>query len=87
MQLRGLSGMVAATALVGCVVTAPDARLASPAGTPLAVLNNGQPFLMSDGALARKAADAECGPRGVKVSIYDRYDRSSGEWVYPGGCA
>ena len=68
----------------GCVPTAP----AAPAmGGPVRVTNDGQPFQMWEGALARKAADAQCGPKGVRVSIYDRFDRATGEWVYPEGCA
>jgi hypothetical protein len=67
-----------------CVATAPAV---SPAGEPVRVSKDGQPFQMWEGATARKAADAECGPRGVRSTIYDRYDRSTGEWVYPGGCA
>jgi hypothetical protein len=39
------------------------------------------------GADARRQADASCGMRGVRVSIYDRFDRATGEWVYPEGCA
>ena len=53
---------------------------------PVRVTNNGQPFQMWDGALARKAADAACGGK-VNVSIYDRFDRATGAWVYPEGCA
>ena len=53
---------------------------------PVRVTNNGQPFQMWEGGLARKAADAACGGR-VNVSIYDRFDRATGEWVYPEGCA
>jgi hypothetical protein len=67
-----------------CVATAPAV---SPAGEALRVTNGGQPWQMWDGAAARKAADAQCGPRGVRSTIYDRYERSTGEWVYPGGCA
>ncbi|MFN4158539.1 MAG: hypothetical protein ACK4GO_09075 [Gemmobacter sp.] len=37
------------------------------------------------GADARRAADAACGARGVRVSIYDRYQ--AGDWVFPEGCA
>ena len=67
-----------------CVATAPATV---PAATgALRVTNGGQPFQMWDGAAARKAADARCGARGVKTSIYDRFDRATGEWVYPGGC-
>ena len=53
---------------------------------PVRVTNNGQPFQMWEGALARKAADAACGGK-VNVSIYDRFDRATGAWVYPEGCA
>ncbi|MDZ4085306.1 MAG: hypothetical protein U1E69_00730 [Tabrizicola sp.] len=66
-----------------CVATAPSV----PAGRePVRVTNNGQPFQMWEGALARKAADAVCGGK-VNVSIYDRFDRATGAWVYPEGCA
>ncbi len=70
-------------AQAGCVATAP----AVPAlREPVRVTNGGQPFQMWEGALARKAADAQCGGR-VNTSIYDRFDRATGEWVYPEGCA
>ena len=67
-----------------CVATAPAV---SPSGQPVRVTNGGQPWQMWEGAAARKAADADCGPRGVRSTIYDRYDRATGAWVYPGGCA
>jgi hypothetical protein len=67
----------------GCMSSTPVQR----ATEPVRVTNAGQPFQMWDGAAARQVADAQCGPRGVRSSIYDRYDRSTGEWVYPGGCA
>jgi hypothetical protein len=67
-----------------CVATAPAVP---PSGEPVRVLKDGQPWQMWDGAAARKAADARCGPRGVRSTIYDSYDRGTGEWVYPGGCA
>ena len=76
-----LSPLVLACA---CVQTAPRV---SAVAEPVRVTNAGQPFQMWDGAAARKAADAQCGGKGVKVSIYDRFDRASGAWVYPGGCA
>jgi hypothetical protein len=72
-------------ACAACVPSTSQAPQAS--GAALRVSNNGQPYQMWDGAVARKAADATCGPRGVRSSIYDRYDRATGEWVYPGGCA
>jgi hypothetical protein len=75
-----LSVTLAQAACVGTAATAPASR------EPLRVSNNGQPFQMWDGALARKAADAACGGK-VRVSIYDRFDRATGEWVYPEGCA
>jgi hypothetical protein len=67
-----------------CVATAPTAPASR---EPVRVSNRGQPFQMWEGAAARKVADAECGPKGINVSIYDRFDRATGEWVYPGGCA
>jgi hypothetical protein len=70
-------------AQAACVATAPSVP---PAREPVRVTNGGQPFAMWDGALARKAADAACGGK-VNVSIYDRYDRATGAWVYPEGCA
>ena len=71
-----------------CVATAPTAPSGAPAaGEPVRVTNGGQPYQMWDGAAARRAADAKCGPRGVRSSIYDRYDRATGAWVYSGGCA
>ncbi len=76
-----LSLMLVAT---GCVQSDDGSSLS---GAPVQVLNGGQPFQMWDGAVARKQADAQCGPRGVRSSIYDRYDRATGAWVYPGGCA
>jgi hypothetical protein len=71
-------------ACAACVQTAPVTG--RQANDPVRVLNDGQPFAMWEGALARKAADAACGGK-VRVSIYDRFDRATGEWVYPGGCA
>jgi hypothetical protein len=71
-------------AQAACVATAPAG---SPSQEPVRVTNGGQPWQMWEGAAARKAADAKCGSRGVRSTIYDRYDRSTGEWVYPGGCA
>jgi hypothetical protein len=70
-------------AQAACVASAPSVPASQ---GPLRVSNNGQPFQMWEGALARKAAEAVCGGR-VNVSIYDRFDRATGEWVYPGGCA
>ncbi|NHB78014.1 hypothetical protein [Rhodobacter calidifons] len=76
-----LSVTLAQAACVGTVATVPASR------EPVRVTNGGQPFQMWEGAAARKAADAQCGPRGVRVTIYDRYDPAAGAWVYPGGCA
>ena len=75
-----LSVTLAQAACVGTAATVPASR------DPVRVSNNGQPFAMWNGALARKAADTACGGK-VNVSIYDRFDRATGEWVYPEGCA
>ena len=72
-----------AMTLAACGTTAPSGPVPR---EPVRVSNNGQPFQMWEGGLARKAADAVCGGR-VNVSIYDRFDRATGEWVYPEGCA
>lgn len=71
-------------AQAACVTAAP---VAPAAASMVRVTNGGQPFQMWDGAAARKAADARCGGKGVRVSIYDRFDRVTGDWVFPGGCA
>lgn len=70
-------------AQAGCVATGPSVPAVR---EPVRVTNDGQPFQMWEGALARKAADAACGGK-VRVSIYDRFDRATGQWVYPEGCA
>ena len=72
----------------GCAPSAPAVAVPSVPAVrePVRVTNNGQPFQMWEGALARKAADAACGGK-VRVSIYDRFDRATGAWVYPEGCA
>ncbi len=70
-------------AQAACVAAAPSVPASR---EPVRVSNGGQPFAMWDGALARKAANAACGGA-VRVSIYDRFDRATGEWVYPEGCA
>jgi hypothetical protein len=69
-------------AQAACVATPPAAPAAR---EPLRVTNAGQPFRAWEGAAARRAADAACGPRGVRASIYDRHE--GGTWVFPGGCA
>jgi hypothetical protein len=84
MRAALLSPLVLACA--ACVQSSPEGAIRA-AAEPLRVTNMGQPFQMWDGAAARKLADAQCGGRGVKVSIYDRFDRACGAWVYPGGCA
>jgi hypothetical protein len=81
-----LSSVALTVVLLASGCAAPGGK--APAGRePVRVSNAGQPFQMWEGALARKAADAECGAEGVRVSIYDRFDRATGEWVYPEGCA
>ena len=70
-------------ALAACGTTAPSVPAVR---EPVRVSNGGQPFAMWEGAVARTAADAQCGGT-VNVSIYDRFDRATGEWVYPEGCA
>lgn len=70
-------------AQAACVATVPSVPAMR---EPVRVTNGGQPFQMWEGALARKVADAACGGK-IRVSIYDRFDLATGEWVYPEGCA
>lgn len=72
-------------AVLVCAACVQQAPAVSAGAEPVRVTNAGQPFQMWEGALARKAADAVCGGR-VNTSIYDRFDRATGEWVYPEGC-
>jgi hypothetical protein len=52
----------------------------------VSVTRTGTPgYAMWDGASAKRDADALCGPRGVRTSIYDRF--AAGAWVFVGGCA
>jgi hypothetical protein len=86
MLTRAMAQVISFGSVVGvsaCAATSPSAPTSR---EPVRVANNGLPFQMWEGALARKAADAACGGR-VNVSIYDRFDRGTGEWVYPEGCA
>ena len=82
--MRALAFSPFVLACAACVPTPPAVQ--SRSAEPVRVTNNGQPFQMWEGSLARKAADAVCGGK-VNVSIYDRFDRATGEWVYPEGCA
>lgn len=56
------------------------------AGRAVRVTRTAAPaYAMWDGAAARRDADALCGGRGVRSSIYDRYE--AGTWVFVEGCA
>lgn len=56
------------------------------AGREVRVTRTAAPaYAMWDGAAARRDADALCGRRGVRSSIYDRYE--AGTWVFVEGCA
>ncbi len=76
-----MAAALSLTLATACVPVAPKATVS----VPVRVTNGDQPFQMWEGAAARKLADAQCGPRGVRASIYDRFE--AGVWVYPGGCA
>jgi predicted lipoprotein with Yx(FWY)xxD motif len=70
----------------GCGQPAPKAAGAVMAG-PLTVARPGTPYTYSDGAAARRHAEAECAARGLTLrpSIRDRFQ--GGAWVYVEGCA
>ncbi len=70
--------MAALALLAACAAPATEA----PRGkAPLRVAG----FQHWQGAEARRAADAQCGPHGVRTSIYDRWQ--AGDWVFGEGCA
>jgi hypothetical protein len=46
-----------------------------------------EPYTFADGAPAKRQADAQCGARGVRTSIYDRFVPATAAWVFVRGCA
>lgn len=82
--------------LAACVAAAPApvahraptdvAAVLAPAGRGVRVTRTAAPpYALWDGAPARRDADALCGAKGVRSSIYDRYE--AGSWVFVEGCA
>jgi hypothetical protein len=72
-----------AAVLTGCA--APAAVAPSGGGLPLRISDPVVPLSFFDGARAKELANAQCGPRGVRSSINDRYE--NGTWVFVEGCA
>jgi hypothetical protein len=66
---------------------APDSPAPEAPGAPLSVTSATAPYTYSDGARARRDADARCGAGGVRTSINDRYEDATATWVFVGGCA
>ena len=94
--MRGLPLLSLTAPLAACVATAPAplaparpdvAAEAQPvAGGGIRISRpDGTGYAMWDGAPARRDADALCGGKGVRASIYDRFE--AGTWVFVGGCA
>ena len=80
---RVAGGIVLCSTLVACGGTSGTTQAS---GSDAVVVTGADlPYTMADGAAARQAADARCGPRGVRTSIYDRFE--AGTWIYPQGCA
>jgi hypothetical protein len=77
----GLAACLAATACGG------GAGTPVPGGAAVTVTSQAAPFTLSDGAPAKRQADAECGARGVRTSIYDRFVPATAAWVFVEGCA
>ena len=94
--MRAAFAVMAAMPLAACVTAEPAvrgvvpaehavARLEPVAGGGVMVRRLAAPgYSLSDGAVARREADALCGGR-VQSSIYDRV--AAGAWIYPEGCA
>lgn len=78
--------MAAVLALAGCTATG-TAPVPGPGRGSLEVRSQSVPFTFADGAMAKRQADAECGPRGVRTSIYDRFVPATAAWVFAEGCA
>jgi hypothetical protein len=79
----GLHMALGAAVLTGCA--APAAVAPSGGGSPLRISDPVVPLSFYDGARAKELANAQCGPRGVRSSINDRYE--NGTWVFVEGCA
>ena len=96
LSLAGCAGAVAVpqggpapqagTVLLGGKAYAATMRPGAEGGVMVAIQREGQPFGYSEGAEARRAADAACGARGVRSGLRDRFE-APGTWVYPEGCA
>ena len=80
----GLHMALGAAVLSGCAAPAavPPSGGSGPA---VRVTDAAAPLAYYEGARARQLADAQCGPRGVRSSINDRYE--NGVWVFVEGCA
>jgi hypothetical protein len=79
----GLHMALGAVVLSGCA--SPGAVGSGGGGEPLRVADATAPLAFYDGARAKEIANAQCGPRGVRSSINDRYE--NGTWVFAEGCA
>jgi hypothetical protein len=79
----GLHMALGAAVLTGCA--APAAIPSGGGGQALRVTDPAAPLAFYDGVRAKQIANAQCGPRGVRSSINDRYE--SGTWVFVEGCA
>jgi hypothetical protein len=66
------------------IYTAPAGYGVSSEGGGLRITREGRAFDYSEGAEARRTADAFCRGK-VKSSPEDNFQ--AGAWVYPGGCA
>ena len=92
--MRAVFSLVILAPLAACVAAQPVAQTTARAdvGAVMEPAANGgvqlrrtlaPAYTMSDGAQARRDADALCGGR-VTSTIYDRYE--AGTWVFVGGC-
>ena len=91
--MRGVLPLLMIAPLAACVASQPVAQTTTradvaaimepAAGGGIQVRRTVAPaYTMSDGAQARRDADALCGR--VTSTIYDRYE--AGAWVFVGGC-
>ncbi|PZQ99257.1 MAG: hypothetical protein DI533_00705 [Cereibacter sphaeroides] len=73
---------IGAAVLSGC---SPATVSHAPGAREVRVTGEAGSLGFDQGAQAKKIANAQCGPRGVRSSINDRYE--AGTWVFVEGCA
>jgi len=94
--MRALLASMTLAALAACAMPGDNEASKGPQGLAgytamrgpageLIVKRAGAPFTYAEGAEAKRAANAFCGPNGVASGDLDNFRDDA--WVFPGGCA